>query len=98
MTDRPQPRFHYGKMPANFTSSSACHRRFHIGGGPTTGLNRFGYFEDEACRPHRMWPDHTRVEVTRIAQRAFDPYPKICLLYTSPSPRDGLLSRMPSSA
>ena len=26
-----------------------------------------------------------------------DPY-KDCLLYTSPSPRDGLLSRMPSSA
>ena len=25
-------------------------------------------------------------------------YPKGCLLYTSPSPRDGLLSRMPSSA
>ena len=25
-------------------------------------------------------------------------YIKICLLYTSPSPRDGLLSRMPSSA
>ena len=25
-------------------------------------------------------------------------YPWICLLYTSPSPRDGLLSRMPSSA
>ena len=24
--------------------------------------------------------------------------PWICLLYTSPSPRDGLLSRMPSSA
>ena len=28
-----------------------------------------------------------------------DPYhPETCLLYTSPSPRDGLLSRMPSSA
>ena len=26
------------------------------------------------------------------------PPPKACLLYTSPSPRDGLLSRMPSSA
>ena len=26
------------------------------------------------------------------------PGPKVCLLYTSPSPRDGLLSRMPSSA
>ena len=25
-------------------------------------------------------------------------YTDICLLYTSPSPRDGLLSRMPSSA
>ena len=25
-------------------------------------------------------------------------YNKCCLLYTSPSPRDGLLSRMPSSA
>ena len=25
-------------------------------------------------------------------------YSSICLLYTSPSPRDGLLSRMPSSA
>ena len=25
-------------------------------------------------------------------------YGKTCLLYTSPSPRDGLLSRMPSSA
>ena len=27
-----------------------------------------------------------------------DVYFRICLLYTSPSPRDGLLSRMPSSA
>ena len=25
-------------------------------------------------------------------------HPTVCLLYTSPSPRDGLLSRMPSSA
>ena len=28
----------------------------------------------------------------------FEPDDSICLLYTSPSPRDGLLSRMPSSA
>ena len=27
-----------------------------------------------------------------------DGYGEACLLYTSPSPRDGLLSRMPSSA
>ena len=31
-----------------------------------------------------------------VETEAFKPYP--CLLYTSPSPRDGLLSRMPSSA
>ena len=30
--------------------------------------------------------------------RAFGADLNICLLYTSPSPRDGLLSRMPSSA
>ena len=29
---------------------------------------------------------------------AFTAHRYICLLYTSPSPRDGLLSRMPSSA
>ena len=29
---------------------------------------------------------------------ADDVQPDTCLLYTSPSPRDGLLSRMPSSA
>ena len=32
------------------------------------------------------------------AKDANMPKDNICLLYTSPSPRDGLLSRMPSSA
>ena len=35
------------------------------------------------------------VEVNRLAHEAVR---YVCLLYTSPSPRDGLLSRMPSSA
>ena len=48
---------------------------------------------------------------SKIGVVTFDPIPKMyfdksitnyrlsnCLLYTSPSPRDGLLSRMPSSA
>ena len=40
----------------------------------------------------------------KIVKKFHEPYPcseetlKSCLLYTSPSPRDGLLSRMPSSA
>ena len=37
-----------------------------------------------------MWEEKI---VNKVNQRI-----KACLLYTSPSPRDGLLSRMPSSA
>ena len=33
-----------------------------------------------------------------LAEKVTSPKNYICLLYTSPSPRDGLLSRMPSSA
>src|SRR5665647_208613 len=34
-----------------------------------------------------------------VDERCVPPtHPESCLLYTSPSPRDGLLSRMPSSA
>ena len=48
----------------------------------------------------------TSCTATTIADAQFDysklgetwSTPRICLLYTSPSPRDGLLSRMPSSA
>ena len=36
-------------------------------------------------------------DLARNAGRRFTPI-RPCLLYTSPSPRDGLLSRMPSSA
>ena len=39
-------------------------------------------------------PTHCPVRVTTCAKKAHP----TCLLYTSPSPRDGLLSRMPSSA
>ena len=35
-------------------------------------------------------------KAVQSAQKAF--HNSCCLLYTSPSPRDGLLSRMPSSA
>ena len=40
------------------------------------------------------------VEITRVLDpdSPINVLDSICLLYTSPSPRDGLLSRMPSSA
>ena len=37
-------------------------------------------------------------DMEAYAATLHDDYQFICLLYTSPSPRDGLLSRMPSSA
>ena len=40
---------------------------------------------------------HNLIELEN-GQYALYPNNRICLLYTSPSPRDGLLSRMPSSA
>ena len=46
------------------------------------------------CGIHSRWP------VTEIVVKADRGRQRVggCLLYTSPSPRDGLLSRMPSSA
>src|SRR5680860_32754 len=41
-----------------------------------------------------LWQGPPNAEVTAVEVVHADP----CLLYTSPSPRDGLLSRMPSSA
>ena len=57
-----------------------------------------------ACRQLADWgadviqvqmPEHMRGDDTLGGQDGSDYH---CLLYTSPSPRDGLLSRMPSSA
>ena len=65
-------------------------------GGFSLGLESTGYFEtiafvekDKFCQ--------------QVLQKNFKDTPiesevRNCLLYTSPSPRDGLLSRMPSSA
>ena len=43
-------------------------------------------------KPYRLFYDE--VSASDLVKVRFDD----CLLYTSPSPRDGLLSRMPSSA
>ena len=47
-------------------------------------------------------PDNHLLELAWLGQQLVpvrvDALSLVCLLYTSPSPRDGLLSRMPSSA
>ena len=40
----------------------------------------------------------TTIDTLDYSGSGFNTGSKVCLLYTSPSPRDGLLSRMPSSA
>ena len=42
--------------------------------------------------------DNIRILAASMVEKANSGHPGGCLLYTSPSPRDGLLSRMPSSA
>ena len=52
-------------------------------------------------RPDGTWYDETITEMDDDTASAVDTFLTEycdCLLYTSPSPRDGLLSRMPSSA
>ena len=50
------------------------------------------------ARPKGMQGRPTRKQTGRAMFRAYAEDNGVCLLYTSPSPRDGLLSRMPSSA
>ena len=67
------------------------------------------YFKEQGLAKADASPDRIRhvrnggeQSVTCVEGRYFvdgyDPQSNTCLLYTSPSPRDGLLSRMPSSA
>ena len=54
-------------------------------------LHKFIKLEQAELRKERAEKQRNFLEQIKLEK-------KICLLYTSPSPRDGLLSRMPSSA
>ena len=51
-----------------------------------------------AHAPHSDASSEDREDFYTTFSEALSDRNEICLLYTSPSPRDGLLSRMPSSA
>src|SRR5664279_4432308 len=60
-----------------------------------------GSVSDKVCQGRLRWFGHVERKDTDdwvSACRNMEVEGKSCLLYTSPSPRDGLLSRMPSSA
>ena len=52
----------------------------------------------EICKNKGCWKPLAIIEHLYDTGSDKKKYTNICLLYTSPSPRDGLLSRMPSSA
>ena len=55
--------------------------------------------EQQADFKNRVGKDRKALqEFNEMVTKADEPRLQTCLLYTSPSPRDGLLSRMPSSA
>ena len=51
-----------------------------------------------AVKLEPFYPDIADALRSHVASVTVEARRDICLLYTSPSPRDGLLSRMPSSA
>ena len=48
--------------------------------------------------PKKLGPLGKLKELSEDKEEQMEIFSTFCLLYTSPSPRDGLLSRMPSSA
>ena len=70
--------------------------------GPGGGDDAVVPSNAELCSPTtrcKKWPTAARVGRVSVAcAKGMAGKGKDCLLYTSPSPRDGLLSRMPSSA
>src|SRR5664279_3995899 len=88
------------REPRSHTSSKAPESRLRARLDPCEQASRLPrYFTVHSSRahlhPHRMY---LRGIGTATPPSRYTKAECLCLLYTSPSPRDGLLTRMPSSA
>ena len=61
------------------------------------GADKYVHFKTEGAGAHAAQLEELALE-SGVGENEFVARVSTCLLYTSPSPRDGLLSRMPSSA
>ena len=73
-------------MPYEETGAEKVKRKAYEKANKERGI------EQEAKRDYKLFGT-TEQNIPQV-----NPMGDVCLLYTSPSPRDGLLSRMPSSA
>ena len=64
-------------------------------GSDNTAIDCTLIYRADGLRLHLLMQNKTNTAVTATR---FNTQPIFCLLYTSPSPRDATLSRMPSSA
>ena len=74
-----------------FTADDVVHT-YEYCSHPDTGCSTMNYLAGISS------VDAIDAHTVKITFAEPKPFPYSCLLYTSPSPRDGLLSRMPSSA
>ena len=63
-----------------------------------TAFHAYCHAIDDLIDGETPFTPETLLDVLMQANAVYSTPFYICLLYTSPSPRDGLLSRMPSSA
>ena len=89
-------------LPAMPNLHSHAHQRAMAGLGERAGGSGDSFWTWRKVMYHyleRIQPGHLQnISAQLYVEMLKSGYTCVCLLYTSPSPRDGLLSRMPSSA
>ena len=83
--------------PDKTGTKCAARLKASIGAGESTIFD-FRLFRDDGSIKKPFEGFHALIDTIQFDANCYFADFQICLLYTSPSPRDGLLSRMPSSA
>ena len=87
------------QLPASFANRLEMLRRIEVQEEEKRALREEGERKDRVIQQSKSQISICREDLVLSQQKAAEiDQLKVCLLYTSPSPRDATLSRMPSSA